>query len=71
MGAPEMLQALLEERRGYLVKGQKDRAAEVDVEIAKLGVAVADDGDPLTDDEAPSGDDLETTDGAPAKGRKK
>jgi hypothetical protein len=29
--------ALLEERRGYLVRGLKDRAAEVDAELARVG----------------------------------
>ena len=32
--------ALLEERRGYEVRGMKDRVAQVDAELAKFGVEV-------------------------------
>ena len=32
--------ALLEERRGYVLRGLKDRVAQVDAELARLGVAV-------------------------------
>ena len=39
-----MIEALLEERRGYIVRGNKARVAQVDAEIARLGgVRVADD----------------------------
>lgn len=65
MGAPETIQGLLEERRGYVVQGKEDRVAQVDAVLATFGVAVADDGSPITDDEAPT--DLETTDARPAK----
>ena len=38
-----MIEALLEERRGYVVRGLKDRVAQVDAEIERLGgVKVAD-----------------------------
>ena len=39
-----MIEALLEERRGYVVRGLKDRVAQVDAQIEALGgVKVADD----------------------------
>ena len=37
--------ALLEERRGYVIRDLPDRVAAVDVELAKFGVAVDDDGE--------------------------
>lgn len=67
MGAPEVIQGLLDERRGYVVRGEKGRVAEVDAVLAGFGVAVADDGSPITDDEGPANDELETTDGTPDK----
>jgi hypothetical protein len=67
MGAPEIIEGLLEERRGYVVQGKKDRVAQVDEVLATFGVAVADDGRPITVDEAPSDSDLETTDAKPVK----
>ena len=33
---------MLEERRGYVVRGLKDRIAQVDAELARLGFAVED-----------------------------
>lgn len=35
-----IVQALLEERAGYLAKGRRDRAAQVDAQLATFGVAV-------------------------------
>lgn len=69
MGAPEVIEGLLEERRGYVVHGKMGRVAEVDEVLATFGISVADDGNPITDDEGPTGSDLETTDGAPPKKR--
>jgi len=34
--------ALIEERRGYVVRGLADRVAQVDAELARFGVAVDD-----------------------------
>lgn len=50
-------EALIEERRGYVIRGLKSRIAAVDAELKRLGVAVSD-------------DDLETTDATPRKARK-
>ena len=36
----DRIEALLEERRGYLTSGKKDRAAQVDAVLADLGVGV-------------------------------
>lgn len=69
MGAPEVIEGLLDERRGYVVWGRKDRVAEVDAVLAKFGVAVADDGEPIMPEEGPTGPDLETTDAKPVKRR--
>lgn len=41
-------EALLVERAGYLARDQKDRVAQVDAELAKLGV-VADDSPPAAE----------------------
>lgn len=42
------VEALLREREGYLVQGKKDRVAQVDAELKRLGFAVGklDKGDP-------------------------
>lgn len=42
------LEALLREREGYLVRGRKDRVAQVDAELKRLGFAVGklDKGEP-------------------------
>lgn len=34
--------ALLDERRGFVMRGKKDRVAQVDAELARFGVAVDD-----------------------------
>jgi len=34
--------ALIEERRGYVVRGLTNRVAQVDAELARFGIAVAD-----------------------------
>jgi len=47
------VQALQEERRGYVIRNLPDRVALVDAELAALGFAVA--------------DDVETTNAAPPK----
>ena len=39
-----LVEALLEERRGYVMRGLKARVAAVDAELKKFGVAV--DGEP-------------------------
>ena len=35
-------EALLEERRGYVVRGLTNRVAQVDAQLAKLGIGVED-----------------------------
>lgn len=52
-----MIEALLEERRGYVVRGRLDRVAQVDQALAALGVHV-------------TSDELETADATPRKRRK-
>lgn len=59
-----MVAALLDERRGYVLRGRADRVAAVDCVLANFGIAV----DDTIDD---TGDVLETTDGAPVKGRRR
>lgn len=48
------VEALLAEREGYVRRGLSNRVAQVDAELARLGVAV-------------SSDAVETADAAPAK----
>lgn len=43
-----MVAALLEERRGYVVRGLTNRVAQVDEQLKQYGVAVSD--DPLYED---------------------
>lgn len=55
------IEALLNERAGYLARGRKDRAAEVAAELKRLGVAVED---------ASASPEVETADAAPKRPRK-
>lgn len=64
MSEPSVVQALLEERHGYVLRGLNGRVADVDKVLATFGIAVAPEGHPITADEAPG---LETTDGKPTK----
>jgi hypothetical protein len=65
-----MIEALLEERRGYVVRGLNDRVAQVDAEIERLsGAKVAADPTPELDvEEATDPTAVETTAG---RGRKR
>jgi hypothetical protein len=58
------VESLLEERRGYLLRGLKDRVAQVDAQIRLLGGVEVE-----TVVSAPVG--VETTDAAPVKAAKK
>jgi hypothetical protein len=49
-----MVEALLEERRGYVVRGLIARVAQIDAQLKALGVAV-------------TSDELETADATPRK----
>ena len=52
-----MIDALLEERRGYVVRNLPDRVAQVDAEIERLGgVKVADDSPEIEEAVADHGD---------------
>lgn len=64
MSEPSVVQALLEERDGYVRRCLNSRVADVDKVLATFGVAVAPEGHPITANEAPS---LETADGKPTK----
>lgn len=57
-------EALLIEREGYLARNRTDRVAQVDAELARLGVAVG--GAPEAAVEAP---EVETAVAAKPKGR--
>jgi hypothetical protein len=46
--------ALLNERAGYVVRGMKDRVAQVDAEIKRLGGVVVDDAPETTEASMPS-----------------
>ena len=67
------VEALLEERRGYVARGLDERVAQVDAEIARYGVAVADvhDGitepDPVETAEAEPAADIETPEVKPSR----
>lgn len=39
---PEYVSGLLEERRGYVLRGLSNRVAEVDAELKRFGVVAAD-----------------------------
>ena len=46
-------EALIEERRGYLVRGLRNRVAQIDAELARLGIAVTEEMPIETGDAAP------------------
>lgn len=72
----DIVAGLLEERRGYEVRGLKDRASDVNKTLGTYGVKgdklpddIKDDPalNPAAPDVVPAVDELETTDGAPSK----
>lgn len=54
-----MIDALLEERRGYVVRNLPDRVAQVDAEIERLGGVKVDD-DPTIEEAVADHGDAET-----------
>ena len=46
MATNDIIAALREERRGYELYGRDDRAAQVDAELARLGVTESDNAGP-------------------------
>jgi hypothetical protein len=52
------VKSLLEERRGYVARGLKDRIAQVDAQLARLGFVVEDE---------PAAPAVETADAGPAE----
>jgi hypothetical protein len=47
------IEALLHEREHYVLFGRKDRVAQVDAELARLKIAVADDAPETTKESTP------------------
>ena len=62
--------SLLEERRGYVLRGLADRVAQIDAEIARFGLAVEDEVTSVETTEAAPDAELEVPEVKSARSRK-
>lgn len=53
MDPKAIMRGLLEERRGYELRGLGDRVAQVDAELARLGAVLEPEPEPVAEPEAP------------------